>query len=259
MLPRGTPPRLPTHASLFTLAALLVTATAAHSQTVSGRLFDGNSRRPVLLGVVVLMDTAMVLLDRTYTDEQGAFMLEAPRPGSYYVAAARPGYTPRMDGILELTAGSAVTVSFYLLPTAIALDTLVVSARREKTEPYLHSQGFYDRKDMGFGHIITPEMLERSVATTMAELLRGIPGVIVSGDLRGTAVRVRGPVGPCVPRVYVDGAVAATVAGEAIVEDFVDVEQLAGVEVYTRVSSAPMQYAGLTNCGVILFWTHRGR
>ena len=243
----------------FMALAVLAVAGDAAAQTVTGRLLDGTSRQPVLLGVVVLMDTAMVLLDRTYTDEQGRFVLEAPRPGHYYVAAARAGYTPDMDGVLELPSGSSIELAFYLVPNAIVLDSILVAARREPIEPYLSTHGFYERLDLGFGHTITPGMLERRPPTDFADLLRGVPGVYVSEDPRGTAVRMRGPTGQCVPRIYVDGAPNSTIAGDAVVDDFVDVIDLIGVEVYTRVSSAPLQYAGLTNCGVILFWTKRGR
>ena len=235
----------------------------AQAQTVFGRLLDGHSQKPVVLAVVTLIDSAKVLIDRTYTDDQGRFELTSPRPGSFFVAAARDGYQPKVDGVLELQSGGTIRVSFYLLPIAFRLDSLLATANPTATVRYLRAQGFYERKELGFGHFITPEMLERRHIINTGELLRGIPGVHTSADERGTVVLFRNrDVGPpyCTPRVYVDGgAVSSAGANQNIViEDFVDVDDLEAVEVYTSVSSAPGHFGSLTTCGVILFWTKRG-
>ena len=245
------------------LVAAIVTSSPAHAQTVTGRLLDGHSQRPVMLAVVTLIDSAKVLIDRTFTDDQGRFELTAPRAGSFFVAAAREGYQPKVDGVLELPAGGSISVTFYLVPLAFRLDSLLANARSTPSVVYLRAQGFYERQERGFGHFITPEDLERRHIMDARDLLRGMPGVYTSGDERGTVVLFRSRDGgpPCTPRVYVDGASAASAGagGNIVIEDFVDVDDLHAVEVYTSVASAPVHYSALTSCGVILFWTRRGR
>src|SRR5688500_17101040 len=163
-------------------AILAALAAPAHAQKVTGRLLDGHSQRPVMLAVVTLIDSAKVLIDRTYTDDQGRFELTAPRAGSFFVAAAREGYQPKVDGVLELTASSSIEVTFYLLPMAFRLDTLLANARSSPTVVYLRAQGFYERQERGSGHFITPEQLARRHIMSAADLLRGMPGVYTSAD-----------------------------------------------------------------------------
>src|SRR5688572_23110343 len=213
---------------LLFAAILAAVPTPAHAQKVTGRLLDGHSQRPVMLAVVTLIDSAKVLIDRTYTDDQGRFELTAPRAGSFFVAAAREGYQPKVDGVLELTAGGSIEVTFYLVPIAFRLDSLHANARSSPTVVYLRAQGFYERQERGFGHFITPEQLARRQIMNGGELLRGMPGVYTSADERGTVVlfRSRGSGPPCTPRVYVDGAAAASAGtgGNIVIEDVVDVD-----------------------------------
>ena len=253
-------------ACCLALIAVLATASQASAQTVNGRLLDGQSKRPILLAVVTLMDTAHVLVDRTYTDDQGRFELTAPRAGSYLVAAARDGYQPKVDGVLELPAGSTATITFYLQPLAFRLDTITAQAGSTASTRYLNAQGFYRRQQLGFGHFISPEALNKRVVMNVGDLLRGIPGVYVNSDMRGSIVRFRDLSGQsadgyCVPRIFVDGAAVASAGagGNVVIEDFVDPVDLDAVEVYSRIAAVPLEFGSLTNCGVLLFWTRRGR
>jgi hypothetical protein len=252
-------------ACCIALIAFLATASQALAQTVNGRLLDGQGRRPILLAVVTLMDTAHVLVDRTYTDDQGRFELAAPRGGSYLVAAARDGYQPKVDGVLDLPAGSTATITFYLQPLAIRLDSITAQAGSTASTRYLNAQGFYRRQRLGFGHFVSPEALNRRVVMNVGDLLQGIPGVYVNSDVRGSIVRFRDLSGQqngyCVPRIFVDGAAvsSAGAGGNVVIEDFVDPVDLDAVEVYTRIAAVPLEFGALTNCGVLLFWTRRGR
>ena len=79
-----------------------------------------------MLATVALLDSATVALDRTYSDESGAFVLKAGEAGSYFVLCERIGYKRTLDGILELGAGGDITVEFHLLAQPVALDTVSV-------------------------------------------------------------------------------------------------------------------------------------
>jgi hypothetical protein len=244
---------------------MLIRATPLRAQAVEGRLLEAGTRKPILLAVVTLLDSMMVLVDRTYTDHTGRFSLRSARPGSYYVAAAATGYIPRVDGRLEMPRGSSMSVELLLRESVMRLDSIAVDAEARSIRGDLSGAGFFERMQQGFGHFITPEMLQKRPALNAMELLRDIAGVQMRGSgLRGTVAYMRGGDGrPCLPHIFVDGARAAwlmpglAVQDTATIEDIVDVTHLQAVEVYPRVAQAPMQYASLTTCGVILFWTRR--
>ena len=244
--------------AVLLVIALCGTAARAGAQEVRGRLLDATSRAPIVVSVVTLLDTAMVIVDRTYTDHEGRFILKAPMPGSYLVAAARAGYAPRIDGILDLPAGSRISIDFLLQPDAIRMNAINVDAARVAVEGRLDLQGFYEREKTGFGHFITPQALEKQPPLNAAHLLRGIAGVYTSSDgVGGTTVAMRGGRdGACTPAIYVDGVRVAS-GGQLVIEDVVDTDDLLAVEVYARAIQAPLQYSGLSNCGVILFWTRK--
>jgi hypothetical protein len=250
---------------MWLLLPPLVHVRPASGQEVQGRLLEAGSRKPILLAVVTLLDSMMVLIDRTYTDHTGHFSLRSAKPGSYYVAAAATGYIPRVDGRLEMPRGSSMSVELLLRMSVMRLDSIAVDGEARSIRGDLSGAGFFERMQQGFGHFITPEMLQKRPALNAMELLRDIAGVQMRGSgLRGTVAYMRGGDGrPCLPHIFVDGARAAwlmpglAVQDTATIEDIVDVTHLQAVEVYPRVAQAPMQYASLTTCGVILFWTRR--
>ena len=240
-------------------------AQPVRAQQVNGLLLEAGSRKPILLAVVTLLDSMMVLIDRTYTDHSGRFTLESRTPGSYYLAAAATGYMPRVDGRLELPRGSRISVELSLATAVMRLDSIPVDAETRSIRGDLDGAGFFGRMKQGFGHFITPDMLRERPPLNAMELLRGIAGVQMRGSgLRGTVAYMRGADGrPCLPHIYVDGARAAwlmpgvAVQDTATIEDILDVTHVQAVEVYARAVEAPAQYAALTTCGVILFWTRR--
>jgi hypothetical protein len=233
-----------------------VVGSAVEGQQVTGRLLDSSTRAPIVLGTVALLDTTMTVIDQTFTTETGSFTLTAPRPGAYFVLATRVGYLRAVDGILDLGAGGSINVDFFLRPQPLLLDSLVVEARRQRTERHLADQGFYQRMKAGFGHFITPEKIERRPPFDGVDLLRGIPGVRATRSMLGTSVRFSGGRGgTCTPAMYIDGA---RVQAETL-EEVVDVNDIAAVELYTRASSTPLEWGGVMSaCGTLLIWTKHG-
>jgi hypothetical protein len=246
---------------LVVCTVLALAGTPLSAQTVAGRLLTTGTKEPIVLGVVLLLDSGMIERDRTYTDERGRFQLESTRAGSYYVAASAPGHTSRMDGVLDLPAGARISVDFYLKSNVMQLaDSIVVRADRQRIVPHLDAQGFYERQKMGFGHFITPDQLARRPVFDATDLLRSIPGVRVLEDpLRGSSVRMRGDTAMfCVPTLYVNGMTVMSIAGEAVLSDFVAIDDIEAMEIYPRSAGVPLQYAGRGRCGVILIWTKTG-
>lgn len=241
--------------SLAPLLLLALAAAPARAQIVKGVLRDSGTKQPILLGTVALLDTTLAVVDQVFTNEAGSFVLNAPRPGAYYVLADRLGYKRSVDGILELGAGGSIDVDFFLRPEPLVLDSIVVAARRERDARHLNSVGFYERREQGFGHFITPEQIEKRAVFEPADLLRTIPGVRTVKDPFGTRVLFsRGP-RDCVPTIYLD---AARVADSTSIEQMVAAEDIAAVELYTRATTVPLEWGGTgAGCGVVVIWTRK--
>jgi Carboxypeptidase regulatory-like domain len=107
---------------IILLTALAALAAPLDAQVVRGRLLESGSGRPIILGRVLLLDTTYASVAETITDEQGRFVVEAPVPGDYWIAADRLGYRPVIDGILELGVGGLLPADVYMRPEALVLE-----------------------------------------------------------------------------------------------------------------------------------------
>lgn len=223
-------------------------AAPLEAQMVQGRLLESGSRQPIVLGRVMLLDTAFVSVAETITDEEGRFVVEAPVPGDYWIAADRIGYKPVIDGILAMGEGGFFPADLYMRPQPIALEGLTATVEQRRVERVLTNAGFYDRRNMGFGHFIGPEEIERGNVVDVSDLLRRIPSVRAAPGHAGGEVLCNGRM----PRVFVDGAGIAfpelrsggQTVSDAVIGQLVDVGEIAGIEVYTRPSTVPMQWSG---------------
>ena len=67
--------------------------------------------------------------------------------------------------------------------------------------------------------------------------------------------------GPCYPAVWLDGqmvhagSAGPMGSGPAFLDNFVQPDQIAGVEIYNSAASMPVQYNLHAACGVIVLWT----
>ena len=279
--------------ALATALLLAVAAQAANAQRLRGRLLDLSSEEPIPAGIVTLLSADGAALLNGVSDRQGYWTLDAPAPGSYYVAAARIGYQRWVSGPVALRTDDDWNSVFRLRRLPVMLDPVVVSARA--TRQYLDRAGFYQRQQANFGHFMDPEAIEKRRATTVTDLLTGLPGVTVGlmqggGSVGVRAVELRGSNlshgGVCRPRVFVDGLMYSrgdsrpvreddALGTEARMEDAVHrVDQaislddighpstIAAVEVYRSAVQVPVQFGGAsveTLCGVIVIWTRTGR
>lgn len=241
----------------FLIAFVVLAPSLLSAQAVTGRILDGQSLDPVILAELALVDSLGTVHDETVSNHEGAFQLVAGEPGDYYVLARALGYRTTLDGVLVLGEGGHIPIAFYIRPQPIEMEGITATA--ERLQANLRNQGFYRREAEGFGHFITPDELERTAVPDMFELLQRMPGVYARSTAAGPALFFRGGSGNgyCTPQVYLDGfrAGAAGSAEGARVDELVDVQEVAGVEVYTRISSTPLQYSVLNQCGVIVIWT----
>ena len=117
---------------------------------------------------------------------------------------------------------------------------------------------FLKRAQGGFGRFVTPADIERRNAFATTDFLRQMPGVrhTPTGG-SGYEITVRGATmqGQCMPDVFVDGIVMHD--GATALDRIVNVQDLAGMEVYTGIGGTPAQYQRGA-CGAIVVWT-KGR
>lgn len=251
---------------LLLLPLFSPSSPALSAQVIEGRLMEAETRTPIPMGTVALLDTLMTELRQVTTDARGRFRLQTPGPGDYYVLANAMGYKRTLDGVLELGEGGRISVDFFLRPKPIGLDSLSVEAERQRISRHLELQGFTDRQAQGYGHFITPEEIERRNIRDYGRLFQRSP-VEVVGGFGNTVLSIRGKCRRGVfPAVFVDAALVdlrwdrpAELKGA--LEEVVEVSDVLAVEVYTGPASTPIQWSGTSikrTCGVIVIWTKSG-
>ncbi len=147
------------------VAALLASAAAARAQTIAGTVRSAG--RPVVGANVWLLE-----LDRTErAGSRGEFRFADVPDGTYRVFVAATGYASATDTV-RLT-GATASVAFDLVPSAIPLEQIVVSASptaRPADEAYQPSES------------MSRVQFDNSAGTSFAEKLSGLPGVAVRGN-----------------------------------------------------------------------------
>ena len=252
-----------TRLSFLFLAALasggFLADQSLEAQTVEGRILEASSERPVAAARVMLLDTARVPVASTTSHSSGTFSVHVREPGDYLLLVQALGYASFLDGIYELGDGGEISLEIRLRPSPLELDSLEVSVKRAFSEARLRGTGFDQRRSTGFGYFVTPEEVERRDPFILWDLIQGIPGIFnASTSGIGTELVLFKPgLGAmyCSPRVYVDGMRMSNPVGS--LETVVRARDVLALEVYTRGSSAPIQFGGTTGdgCGVVLIWT----
>lgn len=178
----------------------------------------------------------------------------------------------------EETAGFALRDSVGAAsPAAQALPAVVVRDSVRSLSP-LAMYGFEDRRRMGLGAFVTPEMMAKQHFESLPALLSTVRGVRVFFGTSGEPdVYLRGMVQPyCVPSVFLDGALFHRGGGPISsdpsllsnrsrrlstalrdLHSIVPPWAIKAIEVYSNPGSTPAQfdYTSSTGCGSIVIWT----
>lgn len=246
------------------LMVLLLVAPASQAQTLRGFVRDEAAGVAIEGARLLLLDGVGDVVGTTLSDETGAFLLRADAPGRYLLRAERLGYTTYTSRPILLAVGT-VRVQLKMGIDAIPLEALTVLADSgPRIGPLV---GFEERRsDPALtGYFLDEQDLRRRPAAYPTRLLEVIPGVILrrvqtEDHPLGLRSQVFLPGGRdafgqpgCLAQVYVDG-VPVVQGGERSVDDIITGATLAAVEVYPRPHSAPPQYGGSGECGVVLFW-----
>ena len=218
---------------------------AHRGYTLVGRVVD-SAGTAVPQAQIELLARGLVLA-RLRSDTTGHFRAHDVGARSLDVSVRRLGFEPDTVAVQVPEDSVQAEVRIVLAPAAIQLSPTEVLAEH-KADIRLHS--FYERQaDNKYGSYIAPETIERKQPMFISELLRAVPGVKVQPSARaGNRVTIRG----CSPVVWVDGARMQ----DAQVDDVVEPQDVAAVEIYRSFSGLPSQYFDRSaNCGTIIVWT----
>lgn len=192
---------------------------------------------------------------RGVTDERGELRFSAVRGGPATLRIRRLGFEPQtLNVVVDQRVPAASIVTLARIPQRLA--PIVVKGGNNYTG---RLAGFYQRRDLGIGHFVTREKLERDNPSQLTDVFRRLPGVhITSSRFIRNAVRFRANGANCWPLVWLDGAPLPTAEFDL---DFLSPQSIEAIEVYSGISQIPPQFMGsrgLGSCGVIVVWSREG-
>ena len=226
------------------------------AQVVRGRILEASENRPISMAAVSLLTREAVEVSSTLTNEDGRFQLSSRTSSGFYLYVEALGFLPRLEGSLNLIEGDTVEVDFFLVPSPLLLDPLVVEA---ETQPRrLRMLGFFERKRAGLGGFIEREEIEKRDPRFLSDLFRMRPGFRVVYGAGGAVLVSRRTStfsnANCRPLIYLDGLPMVRGA----IDDLIHPSLVEAIEIYSGISQLPAQYSGAeSGCGVVLVWTRR--
>lgn len=131
----GTAGRSPAALPLLSgavLACLVTIPLGASGQVIQGRVLDDEDERPIAQASLYLQDEGGATRAATLSDAEGAYRLEAPGPGRYYLVAEHLSHETVRSHLLEVGEGAGpyrVDVGMRRVP--IPLRGLTVTAERQ--------------------------------------------------------------------------------------------------------------------------------
>ncbi len=219
-----------------------------HAGAIGGQVVARQSRAPVLGATGNLVGTRL----HSATDSVGRFNQPSLGAGTYIIEVRAIGYGVT-SWVLHLSEGEVVDYVFELSPIGFALDPIVVEGRPGYFQRRM--QEFEERRRAGRGVFITHEQIETSGAATMADVLRGVPGVRLNCRSGICNVQMtRTGHGVCNADWVVDGAPASMSSTPHL-----PVVGIVAVEIYRSPNEAPAEFLKAdSQCGVIAIWTKSG-
>ncbi len=235
------------------LQAIETTPPTRVAVTVRGRVTrdDGTPLRGALVRVIGVGSTVR-------SGANGGFAIIDASAGTQTVEARLIGYTPHRRTV-QVKAGGSEDITLVLPVQRVQLDTVRVAASRPFSAEV---RGIEARARTGLGRLISGDVIRERSTLFVSDILRGMNGLIVTGGSRGNEVQMRNAMGRlCTPFVYFDGALVQVGGSEPSslnIDDLVTRGDVAAMEVYSRASAVPPEFAGgSTGCGAIAVWSSR--
>lgn len=188
------------------------------------------------------------------TSESGDFAIEALPAGEQQLEVRAVGFTPQRFRFSVLPE-QTVLLDVELDQLAPVMAAVTTTARRSIA-------GFHERRGQGRGQYLDAEEIAKRRPLQVADALRLMQGVIIAPRTSfSSQVYVRAGYGrSCEPAVYIDGVELPSKTKD--LDAFVDLDDIAAMEVYTKAAEVPLEFPGDPFCGAILIWRkedHRRR
>jgi hypothetical protein len=237
--------------------AFTAPATEAHAQErhahngrvrVSGVVTD-SAGIPLAETRVSVVDSLGRIQRGVTTGPDGWFELSDLPEGYNTFLVRRIGYRPRTF-TLDIHPEMQGNVEVALSPALSQLDTVVVTASLKRSA---RLEEFYERKAKGFGYFVETREIQRLGKVRVTDVLRHVPGVLVTMDTRRGRVRnlVQMRDG-CAPTLWYDGILMRGVD----LDEIANAESIQAMEVYTSTATMPVQFrASNSSCGAIVAWS----
>lgn len=189
------------------------------------------------------------------TNEKGEFTMRSLPSGTHVLLARHLGFGAETVPV-DLSSHEAKQVTIKLPKFVATLDPVTVTAKRQGS---LDKVGFSQRQRTGMGYYLGPEQIQMMNANMLTDILRRVPSLRVTSGPQGDQVTSsRGTTslsggGGCV-QYYVDGMPWQS-AEPGDVNNFVNGNEVVGVEVYAGPGT-PAEYSrGMQDCTTIVLWT----
>ena len=200
---------------------------------------------------VELMGTDAIAM----TNEKGEFTMRNLPSGSHVLLARHLGFGAETVPV-DLSSHEPKAVTIKLPKFVAMLDPVTVTAKRQAA---LDKVGFNSRKRNGQGYYIGPDELKDLHAQYLTDILRRVPSLRITSTAQGDVVTssrgvtsLSGNSG-CV-QYYVDDMPWQS-ASPGDINDFVNGNEVVGVEVYAGPGTPPQYSRALQDCTTVVLWT----
>jgi len=245
------------------LLTFALVAAPAEAQVVTGRVFmkDAPDQSVASAEVTVQQDSFFA---RTVADGKGRFSLHV-NPGKFTLTIQALGFQ-KATSEQQLKQSQRLIVEVPMTATPTEVSAVVVKARMAiKTG----REGFayrYDRgRKSGIGMFLTDEDIAKRPAIYISDAIGHLPFMRSSQAVRSargptsftsTPIQHQGPARTCGSsgfQYYIDGT--RTLLDAADVDSFIQVSDVAGIEVYRSPEEVPGEFNTGNGCAVIVIWT----
>lgn len=163
--------------ALLALLAGAVFTASASAQAIRGHLMDDEQLTPVG-GATITLLSGDSRGPQVLTQDDGSFFIALEAWGTFRLEATRIGYGTTTSQPFQVEPRDTVTVDFRVLPDAVLLRPITVTARTNQGR-----SAFYRRMDdWGEGLFITPDMVDSIQPRHPMDVLRHQPKIWLSWD-----------------------------------------------------------------------------
>lgn len=235
-------------ATLLVLAFLAGPRGVLAQSAIRGHLIDDGALAPVG-GATITVLIGETRGARVTTRDDGSFFIALDAWGTYRLEAERIGYGATVSNPFVVEAGDTVTVDFRILPDAILMNPILVTARSNRGENV-----FYRRmEEWGEGIFVTPDMIDSIRPRHPADVLRNQEDIWLSWEWYRNPETLATGLVPKIRSFQGRGCLSYMIDGRPVYRprwatgpiwmdypfDMLDGDDLVAVEIYRSIGEVP--------------------